>query len=91
MRGARREVLRDWYVEQAKETILPRAERHARELGVSYSGARIVENRCRCGSCTAGDSVGLNWRLIKALLFMIEYVVVHELAQLIEPNHTATF
>ena len=89
--GGRREVLRDWYVEQAKETILPRAERHARELGVSYSGARIVENRCRWGSCTVGDSVSFNWRLIKAPMFVIDYVVVHELAHLIEPNHTAIF
>ena len=90
-RGARRGVLRAWYVEHAKKTILSRAERHARELGVSYSGARIVDNRYRWGSCTVGDSVSFNWRLIKAPMFVIDYVIVHELAHLIEPNHTAAF
>jgi predicted metal-dependent hydrolase len=87
----RREVLKDWYICQAKETILSRTERHARELGVVFTGARIVDNRYRWGSCTVGDSVHFNWRLIKAPMFVIDYVIVHELAHLLEPNHTATF
>src|SRR5271156_495712 len=32
----RREVLRDWYIERAKEKILPRAAQHAQELGVKF-------------------------------------------------------
>src|SRR5579872_2715675 len=39
----RREVLRDWYIGQAKEKILPRAERHAQELGVKFKSARVVD------------------------------------------------
>jgi predicted metal-dependent hydrolase len=87
----RREVLRDWYIAQAKEKILSRAEQHARELGVQFSRARIVDNRYRWGSCTVGDSVNFNWRLVKAPMFVIDYVIVHELAHLIEPNHIAEF
>jgi len=89
--SSRREVLRDWYVEQAEEKILSRAEQHARELGVELTAARIVDNRYRWGSCTVGDSVTFNWRLIKAPMFVIDYVIIHELAHLIESNHTATF
>jgi predicted metal-dependent hydrolase len=62
----RREVLRDWYIAQAKEKILSRADQHARELGVEFRSARIVDNRYRWGSCTVGDRVNFNWRLIKA-------------------------
>jgi hypothetical protein len=87
----RREVLRDWYIGQAQKTIIPRAERHAQELGVTFTAARIVDNLYRWGSCTVADSVNFNWRLIKAPMFVIDYVVVHELAHLIEPNHTPTF
>ena len=43
------------------------------------------------GSCTVNDNVNLNWRLIKAPMFVIDYVIVHELAHLIESNHTPRF
>jgi predicted metal-dependent hydrolase len=87
----RQEVLRDWYIARAKETILTRAEQHARELGVEFAAAKIVDNRYRWGSCTVKDTVNFNWRLIKAPMFVIDYVIVHELAHLIETNHTARF
>jgi predicted metal-dependent hydrolase len=90
-RAKRREVLRDWYIEEAKEKILARVEQHARELGVEFSSARIVDNRYRWGSCTVGDSVNFNWRLIKAPMFVIDYVIMHELTHLIEANHTSAF
>jgi predicted metal-dependent hydrolase len=86
-----REVLRNWYVVQAKEKILSRAQQYARELGVEFTKARIVDNRYRWGSCTARDSISFNWRLIKAPIFVIDYVIVHELAHLIQPNHSPDF
>jgi predicted metal-dependent hydrolase len=87
----RREVLRDWYIARAKEKILARVEQHARQLGVSFSAAKIVDNRYRWGSCTVKENVNFNWRLIKAPMFVIDYVIVHELAHLIETNHTSRF
>ena len=83
--------MRDWYVARARERILPRVECHARSLGVRYGRARIVDSRYRWGSCTARGNVSFNWRLIKAPTFVIDYVVVHELAHLIESNHTERF
>jgi len=87
----RRKVLRDWYVARAKEKILPRVAQRARELGVQFGAARIVDNRYRWGSCTVKDNVSFNWRLIKAPMFVIDYVIVHELAHLLESNHTPRF
>ena len=84
-------AMRDWYVARAKEHILPRVERHARSLGVCYGRVRIVDSRYRWGSCTVRGNVTINWRLIKAPAFVIDYVIVHELAHLIEPNHTERF
>jgi len=40
---------------------------------------------------TVKDNVNLNWRLIKAPMFVIDYVIVHELAHLLEANHTPRF
>lgn len=87
----RREVLRGWYIAQAEQKILTRVDHHARDLGVIFKASRIVDNRYRWGSCTPGDNIHLNWRLIKAPMFVIDYVIVHELAHLLEANHTSIF
>ena len=89
--GERRSVLRNWYVSRAKERILPKVQAIAAMLGVEFTSAKIVDNRFRWGSCTVKNNVNLNWRLIKAPMFVIDYVIVHELAHLLEANHTPRF
>lgn len=84
-------VFRNWFMARAEEKILPRVALHARNLGVAYKEAKIGSGKYRWGSCTPKDNVIFNWRLIKAPMFVIDYVVVHELAHLIEPNHTPRF
>ena len=85
------EALREWYIGRAKEKMIPRVKIHARVLGVDVAEIKIVDNRFRWGSCTLKDNIHLNWRLIKAPMFVIDYVIVHELAHLIEANHTPAF
>lgn len=87
----RAETLREWYIDKAKEKIVPRVEQHARQLGVDVAEVKIVDSRYRWGSCTLNNNVNFNWRLIKAPMFVIDYVIVHELAHLIEANHTPRF
>lgn len=89
--STRTETLRGWYIGKAKEKIIPRVKMYARQLGVDIGQVKIVDNRYRWGSCTLNNNVNLNWRLIKAPMFVIDYVIVHELAHLIEANHTPRF
>lgn len=84
-------VFQEWYQEKGKELILPRVLKHAKNLGVTYKEAKIGDSKLRWGSCTPNDNVIFNWRLIKAPMFVIDYVIVHELAHLLEPNHTPRF
>jgi len=45
----RKKVLKAWFGERSKETIIPLAERYARELGAQFGAVRIVDNRYRWG------------------------------------------
>ncbi|QSO55244.1 M48 family metallopeptidase [Alicyclobacillus curvatus] len=71
--------------------MTPRVKHHAQQLGVDVAEVKIVDNQYRWGSCTVKDNVNLNWRLIKAPVYVIDYVIVHELTHLLEANHTPRF
>ena len=86
-----RMALRSWYIDKAKSKILPRAKSFADVLGVEFVNAKIVDNRYRWGSCTTKNNVNFNWRMIKAPMYVVDYVVVHELTHLLEANHTPRF
>lgn len=57
------------------------------------SSVRWVSNQnSRWGSCTTTDgSIRLSDRLIGMPLWVVDYVLVHELAHLLEANHSARF
>lgn len=84
-------MFREWYLNKAKKKIIPRAKLHARNLGVLFNKVMVSELKYRWGSCTPHDSLNFNWKLIKAPMSVIDYVIVHELAHLMEQNHTARF
>ena len=74
--------------------------RRATELSDKYLGGlavpetvRWVDNqRSRWGSCTPGDrTIRLSSRLQGMPGWVIDYVLVHELAHLLEPGHDASF
>ncbi|MEG4023771.1 SprT family zinc-dependent metalloprotease [Microcoleus sp. S13C4] len=87
----RGEVFKNWYIQKAKEQILPRVQIYAVRMGVKFNLAKITDSKYRWGSCTSKNNINFNWRLIKAPMFVINYVIVHELAHLLESNHTSIF
>lgn len=84
-------LFKEWFIRKANEKIMPLVEENAKTLGVSYNIAGIKELKYRWGSCTPKNNLYFNWRLVKAPLSVVNYVIIHELAHLIEPNHTKRF
>jgi hypothetical protein len=81
----------EWYRREALSFFYERVNFHTRQLDVSVSRLSLTSARTRWGSCTSRGAIRLNWRLIKAPPAVIDYVVVHELAHLIELNHSPAF
>ncbi|MGE1048012.1 M48 family metallopeptidase [Bacillus sp. GMs2/1] len=84
-------LFKAWYYERARLKIEPKVKMYAQLLGVNYNDVKISDMRYRWGSCTPNNNVIFNWRLIKAPMYVLDYLIVHELAHLIEPNHTPEF
>jgi predicted metal-dependent hydrolase len=79
--------LKQWYFDAAEKM----AKAVAARIGVAYNSINILDLKYRWGSCTPKDNIHLNWRLVKAPVTVIEYVIVHELTHLLEANHTVEF
>jgi len=85
------ELFKKWYLKQALLKIEPLAIRYAKNLGVEYNTCKTSEMKYRWGSCTPANNIIFNWRIIKAPMHVLEYLVAHELVHLIESNHTPKF
>ena len=75
----------------ARELVTRIAEGEAAALGVSYERIVIRGQRTRWGSCSARATLSFNWRLALAPAEVLDYVVVHEVCHLCEPNHSPRF
>ena len=88
----REAVLLRWHREQLKELIPPMLEKWEPRLGVQASAWGIKKMRTKWGSCNAASRrVWFNLELAKKPVQCLEYIVVHELAHLLERHHNERF
>lgn len=80
-----------WYRRQALPHFAARIAHYCPKLGVGLPKLFLSNAKTRWGSCNSKGEVRLNWRLIRMAPDLIDYVVAHELAHLIEMNHSAAF
>lgn len=81
----------NWYKKAALDDFNQRLTVFAKQLGVAKPRLFLSSAKTRWGSCNSRQEVRLNWRLLQAPSHIINYVVCHELAHLIEMNHSPTF
>lgn len=88
----RQEILDAWYREQIKAAMPALLSKWEPLMGVKANGLFVQKMKTRWGSCNpALGNIRLNTDLAKKPPDCLEYIVVHELAHLIEPTHNARF
>lgn len=83
--------VRDFLMRRAREEIVSRAHAHARALSRRVMRVTVRDTRSRWGSCSSSGALSFSWRLVLAPERVLEYVVVHEVAHLVELNHSNRF
>lgn len=76
--------------------FLPEIKQRVHELNEQHFGKKIADvrlkyNTSNWGSCSSNQIINLSTRLLFAPQPVIDYVIVHELAHLIEANHSKKY
>ncbi len=91
-RAKRQPVVEAWSREQLKLAIPLLLETWQPKMGVRTEGFYVRRMNTRWGSCNIrARTIRLNTELVKKPPECLEYVVVHELAHLLERHHNARF
>jgi predicted metal-dependent hydrolase len=81
----------DWLREQSRGVIANTVKVQAARMNARPTSLTIRDQRTRWGSCSTRGTLSFNWRLVMAPPAVMEYVVIHELAHLFQPNHSKDF
>lgn len=88
----KRLVLEEWYRQQLKERVIGLIAQWEQRMGISVERFMVRKMKTKWGSCTpASGSIRINLELMKKPPECLEYIVVHEMAHLLEPSHNRHF
>jgi predicted metal-dependent hydrolase len=91
-KATREAAIAGWYRQLLKAEVSPLIEAWEPRLNVAVSGFYVQRMKTKWGSCnSAAGTIRLNTELAKKSKECLEYVVVHELAHLIERHHNERF
>src|SRR5882724_11335946 len=83
--------VRDFLKREAKRDLDAASRRYAAQLGVAIKRISIRDQSSRWGSCTAAGVLSYSWRLILSPPHVLDYLAAHEVAHLVEMNHSRRF
>jgi predicted metal-dependent hydrolase len=88
----RQVIMDEWYRQQLKQLAPPAIEKWEKTMGVSINEFAIKKMKTKWGTCNReAKRIWLNLELAKKPFHCIEYIIVHELAHLLERSHNDNF
>ncbi len=75
----------------AERELPPRTLALAERHGIKVARVSVRAQRTRWGSCSSRGVISLNWHLIQAPPYVVDYLIVHELMHRREMNHSKRF
>ena len=90
-RGAVRALLLRWLKTRALDALAPRVAHYAARVSLPPPPLKLSNARSQWGVCMASGRLRLSWRLVHLDPELADYVVAHEVAHLVELNHSERF
>ncbi|MGR3290153.1 MAG: M48 family metallopeptidase [Paracoccaceae bacterium] len=75
----------------ARERLSRACDQYAGQLMQKVQRLTLRDTRSRWGSCTSDGNLMFSWRLVMAPVAVLDYVAAHEVAHLVEMNHSQVY
>ncbi len=86
-----RTTVEPWMRRLAERELPPRCLELSEQTGLAVARVTIRNQRSRWGACSPSRAITLNWRLIQMPAEVSDYIIIHELMHLKQPNHSRKF
>lgn len=81
----------DFIKKTARQKLFELTQKKAEEIGCPVKRVSIKDTKSRWGSCSSINNINYNWRIALAPLYVIEYLVAHEVSHLRHQDHSRDF
>ena len=81
----------DFLRREAQRELDAASRRYAEAIGVTIKRISVRDQSSRWGSCSNNGVLSFSWRLILAPPYVLDYLAAHEVAHLVELNHSPKF
>ncbi len=81
----------DLLKEDAKNYLPKRVAYFEEQMNLKCSSIKVTSAKTRWGSCSSKNSICFSYRVMLLPKDVIDYIVVHELAHIVQKNHSNLF
>jgi predicted metal-dependent hydrolase len=84
-------LFKQFYKSKLEEKLPLIIQRFESKFGVKAKSFKVMELQNRWASCNTKGNIYFHWKCAMAPIDVLNYIVAHELAHIIQPNHTPEF
>jgi hypothetical protein len=89
--GQGKDVMVRWYRQRGLAWLPRHIAPWATRMGLHPGGLDVRDLGYRWGSLGKNNRLNIHWATMQLPASLVDYVIVHELAHISEPSHTASF
>ena len=86
-----RAAFREYYTARGRDRLAQRVDDYAPKAGVKPRSVDVRDLGHRWASCSPKGDLAFHWKCMMAPQSIIDYIVVHELCHMHQPDHTDAF
>ena len=86
-----KKAMENWYREKTLARVKERVSYYSSYFNNEVTTVKVKEQKKRWASCTSKNELLFNWRCVMAPVFVLDYIVVHEMCHMEYKNHSKDF